>query len=159
MNVKISLEMKSVDEIRDLLGEISGSLKEIAVALNPPVAGRILFFVTDADGKTKPILGGKVFQKVDAPKTYSIKPVDAKGNAAKVDGVPQWASSDESLATVAPAEDGMSAVVTPVGPLGTFELQVKADADMGEGVKEVFGTASVDLVAGDAVEIAIGQVE
>lgn len=77
--------------------------------------------------------------------------VDAKGNPATVDGAPVWTSSDETILTVAAAADGMSAVVTPVGPLGTAQIKIDADADMGAGVTDIITLADVEVVAGQAV--------
>lgn len=80
---------------------------------------------------------------------------------AKVDGLPSWAVTDESLASLTVSEDGMSAMLLPLGPVGSFQVQVKADADLGEGVKEILGSLDVELAAGEAVsvEIAAGAPE
>lgn len=77
--------------------------------------------------------------------------VDAKGNAAIVDGVPVWKSSDESVATVVASEDGLSATITPIGPIGTAQISVEADADLGEGVKPVITLVDLEVVGGEAV--------
>jgi len=97
--------------------------------------------------------------KVTESKRLSIKPVVPKGTPALVDGSAAWAVSDENLAELAVSEDGLSCLVTPKGPMGSFQLQVKADADMSEGVKEIFGEMQIDLVAGEAVAIEIAAVE
>jgi hypothetical protein len=81
----------------------------------------------------------------------SVGFVDAAGNPAKVDGVPQWSSSDETILTVAAAEDGMSAEVVTVGPLGTAQVAVRADADLGEGIKEILATQGFEVVGSEAV--------
>lgn len=44
--------------------------------------------------------------------------LDVDGNPTAPDDVPTWASSDESVATVAAAADGLSAVVTLTAALG-----------------------------------------
>lgn len=90
------------------------------------------------------------------PCTIDIK--DARGNPALVDGPPVWSVTDAALATVVAAADGMSALVSPIGPMGSFQVQVNADADLGAGVKTIVGTLDIDLVAGDAsiVTIAAG---
>lgn len=85
----------------------------------------------------------------------SISIVDAKGNPAQVEGVPVWASSDESVALVVPASDGLSAVVAAVGPLGTCQITVTADADLGEGVTNISGLLDVTVVASAAVGITL----
>jgi hypothetical protein len=69
---------------------------------------------------------------------------DEKGRPAKVDGVPVWASSDETQITVTPAADGMSAVVdtvAPSSPGATARITVTADADLGAGVQTLTGVS------------------
>lgn len=109
---------------------------------------RLLFFT---HGRQVDYMKLKVTQTLP----LSIKPVDAKGNPATVDGAPQWSVSDPTLATITPAADGLSAVLVPLGPLGSLAVQVSADGDLGEGVKTIVGTAAVDLIGGDAVSVEI----
>lgn len=70
--------------------------------------------------------------------TLSI--VNARGEPAPVDGVPVWASSDETVLRVTPAADGMSAVVDTVAA-GTARVTVSADADVGAGVVTLTGVS------------------
>ena len=65
---------------------------------------------------------------------------DSKGRPAKVDGVPVWASSDETVLTVAAAADGMSADIETVAP-GVARITVTADADLGPGVSTITGVS------------------
>lgn len=58
---------------------------------------------------------------------------------APVDGVPVWASSDETVIKVTPSDDGMSAVIDSVAPGGPARITVSADADQGAGVVEITG--------------------
>lgn len=81
----------------------------------------------------------------------SIAFVDVAGNPAKVDGVPQWGTSDPTVLLVTPAEDGMSAEVVTVGPLGSAQISVKADADLGEGIKEIISVQGFEVVGSEAV--------
>ena len=90
-------------------------------------------------------------QKVSA----SVNPVDAAGNPGKIDGKPSWSSSDESIATVVASDDGLSAVITAAGPLGTVQIVVKADADLGEGVKEISGTLDIEVQGSEAVSLSV----
>jgi hypothetical protein len=69
---------------------------------------------------------------------------NAAGNPAAVDGVPVWASSDETVIVAAAAVDGMSAVITTVAP-GTARVTVTADADLGAGTTTLTGVTE-DLV-------------
>jgi hypothetical protein len=65
---------------------------------------------------------------------------DSTGAAARVDGVPAWASSDATVLSVQVAADGMSAAVMTVGP-GTARVSVSADADLGAGVTTLTGVS------------------
>lgn len=78
----------------------------------------------------------------------SIK--DDKGRAAKVDGVPVWASSDETVLTAVAAADGMSGVVNTVAP-GTARITVSADADLGAGVIPITGVSEDVIVTPGSV--------
>jgi hypothetical protein len=101
--------------------------------------------------------GVLMFVMTDSQKVaLSITVVDAKGNPANVDGAPTWTSSDASVVTVAAAEDGLSAVATAVGPLGTAQVNVQADADLGEGSEAIAGVLDVQIVGGKAVSLTIG---
>ncbi len=84
-----------------------------------------------------------------------IRVVDKAGNPAIVDGSPSWASSDEAVATVQAAPDGMTATVVATGALGTAQVSVQADADLGEGVTPLVGVLDVEVVASAAVGLDI----
>lgn len=92
---------------------------------------------------------------IDKKVPASIQPVDAKGNPAKVDGVPVWTSSAAAIVTVTAAADGMSAEILPVGPVGTAQINVSADADLGSGVTNIIGVLDVQTAAGTAVALQI----
>lgn len=87
--------------------------------------------------------------------TISVAFTDAAGNPATVDGTPTWTSSDPSIILVTPADDGMSAVATTVGPLGTSQVAVTADADLGAGITPVTGTLDIQVIASQAVAASI----
>lgn len=65
---------------------------------------------------------------------------NARGEPAPVEGVPVWASSDETVIRVTAAADGMSAVVDTVAA-GTARVTVSADADLGSGVTTITGVS------------------
>lgn len=71
-----------------------------------------------------------------------------RGQPAPVDGVPVWASSDETVLTVTPSADGMSASVDTVSA-GTARISVTADADLGTGVSTITGIS-------DDVNVTVG---
>jgi len=81
----------------------------------------------------------------------TISYVDKAGNAAKVDGFPVWETDRSDLLTIVVAPDGMSADITPVGPVGTAQITVTADADLGEGVKSLTTIGTIECVAAEAV--------
>lgn len=87
----------------------------------------------------------------DKTASGAISYVDSKGQAAKVDGVPKWSSSDEAVLKVTAADDGLSAKVEPVGPAGTAQIKVEADADLGAGVVPILTLVDVEVVGGQAV--------
>jgi hypothetical protein len=83
------------------------------------------------------------------------------GNPAKIDGLPTWASSDPSIITVTVSEDGLSADAVTAGPLGTVQVTVSADADLGEGTRLITGVLDIEVRAAEAVSanIAAGTPE
>lgn len=85
----------------------------------------------------------------------SVHAVDARGNAARLDGVPVWAVEPPGVVSVTPAEDGLSAVVAAIGPIGTAQLRLTADADLGDGVRELVGLLDLEVVAGEAVALGL----
>lgn len=85
----------------------------------------------------------------------SIAPVDGAGNPAPVDGVPLWGVTNNGVLDLVVAEGGMSAVITANGPLGTGQVTVSADADLGEGVTTLSGLLDVEVIAGQAVSLGI----
>lgn len=87
--------------------------------------------------------------------TLSIKPVSKAGNAAPIDGKPVWSLGCEDHLKLEVAEDGLSAVVSALGKLGVCQVNVKADADLGEGVEEIVGAVDVEVKAGKAVNLGI----
>lgn len=64
---------------------------------------------------------------------------------ALVDGIPVWASSDETVLRISPATDGMSAIFEAVA-IGTARATVTADADLDPGVTSTITDISEDIV-------------
>ena len=87
--------------------------------------------------------------------TLSVVFLDAKGNPAKVDGAPEWLVDNPNLLALAPAADGLSCVVSAVGPLGTATVSLKADADLGSGVTALVGSLDFEVTAGTATVVTI----
>jgi hypothetical protein len=80
--------------------------------------------------------------------------VDADGNPATVDGDVTWSSSDDTIATVTvdPGDSQLATVAAATGgSLGQVQITATADADLGEGTRELVTTMDVTIVAGEAV--------
>lgn len=88
-------------------------------------------------------------QKVQA----TLTPVTATGKPAKIDGKPVW-SVPTGTATVAPADDGMSAYIVSGDEPGPSVIVVSADADLGEGVETI--EAHIDLTVVGAKAASLG---
>jgi hypothetical protein len=92
----------------------------------------------------------------DAQKvTITVSPIDAKGNAAQVDGVPAWAVANPAILTLVPSADGLTCVATTTGAVGTTQITITADADLGEGIKTISGLVDVEVVSGMAAGLNI----
>lgn len=135
------------------LSQIQRKLDLILELLQPGPAVKLLF-IAELDGKiTIGVTSMNLRDDQNLP--VSIQPVDKKGNAAPVDGVPAWLSSNTELVTVTASDDGLSATVSPVGPLGMATISVTADADLGAGVTEIAGSLDVTVISGGAVTVNI----
>ena len=85
-------------------------------------------------------------KKVSATASF----VDAKGNAAAVEGVPSWGTDKPEVLKVTDNVDG-SCLIEAVGPLGTAQVTCTGDADLGAGVVPVILLGDVEVIAGTAV--------
>jgi len=90
-------------------------------------------------------------QQVD----LTIAATDRRGNPAPVDGVPEWATDNSDVLALVPSADGMTCTVKATGVLGTGRVQMTADADRTDGVRQIIGTLDIEVVAGDAVQVAL----
>ena len=78
--------------------------------------------------------------------------VDEGGNVATVDGDVAWDTSALSVATVErDPEDSMLAQVSSVGPIGTCQISATADANLGQGTRNLVTLLDLEIVAGEAV--------
>lgn len=87
--------------------------------------------------------------------TATVEPLDQYGNPARVDGIPVWNNSDPTVVQLDVAADGITAVVTALGPLGTAQLSATADADLGSGTRSISVTADIQVEASEAVSLGI----
>jgi hypothetical protein len=85
--------------------------------------------------------------------------VDGHGNPATVDGDVSWDTSDQNIITVeTDSMDSTQAKVKPAGPAGQAQVTCTADADLGEGTREIITTMDIEVVAGEAVAGTIAPV-
>jgi hypothetical protein len=89
---------------------------------------------------------------VDMEVKMQVAYVDSENNPAEIDGEVSWESSDDTIATViVDGSDSTIVTVSPVGPTGQVQITASADADLGQGVRELITTSDITLVAGEAV--------
>ena len=137
-------------ELRKRERRVMALLADINKKVSILTAVRIEFYTT-IDGQLTKV--DKMVTKVSQHQPLSIVAKDVFGNIATVDGAPAWSLSDPSLAILDIAADGMSAVLKPIGPVGSLIVQATADADMGAGVVPILASLPVDLIAGTAVSV------
>jgi hypothetical protein len=152
---------RQIKQLKKIAHEL-GDIKEALWAINHSIqnldpeakAVSLIFWEVHPDGTRSKI--EMAFTLTDVQQvTLAITAVDARGNPAKLDGAPVWASSDTALLTIAPAADGLSCVATAVGPLGTAQITVTADADLGAGVRELQGLLDIEIIASEALNVTI----
>jgi hypothetical protein len=85
--------------------------------------------------------------------------VDTGGNPATIDGDVSWSSSDNSIAAVlVDSTDTTKAIVRSGTKLGQVQVTATADADLGDGIREIITPMDVSVVAGEAVAGTISPV-
>lgn len=91
------------------------------------------------------------------PLNATVVFVDAEGSPTTADDVPQWSSSDESVATVMASEDGLSASVA-IGAPGATVISVTTTND---DSSTATATGTITVEPGDAVlgEVNFAQAE
>jgi hypothetical protein len=128
-------------------------LRHILETIIGPPAKMVIFTIkvgnTTTEGATKVKL--KANEEFDVAVAFQ----DAAKNPANVQGVPAWASNNEAVLTVTPSEDGLSAVCSTTGSVGSAQVSVSADADLGDGTTTITGVLDVEVLAGDAVLVVL----
>lgn len=82
--------------------------------------------------------------------------LDAKGNTLPVPSFttpPSWTSSDTTVLTVAPAADGLSAVITAVGKIGSATITVSG-TPTGE-TAPIQGSADISVTAAQPASLVL----
>jgi len=155
--------LRTLTRILSTLQDILHELRQIHDLLNPGPAVKLIFTARMEDGTTQTGVTMLTIRD-DQKTTLSIEPLDAKGKPALLDGAPVWAGSDDTVFTLVPASDGLSAVLSAVAPNPTdpttgapipARVVVTADADLGSGVTPLTGTLDVVVTGGQAVTLTI----
>ena len=88
---------------------------------------------------------------IDHTVKMQVSYTDSAGNPATVDGDVEWFPANPEIAKIEVDEsDSTICKVIPVKP-GRTQVSAKADADLGEGVKELLTVCDIMIVAGEAV--------
>lgn len=134
--------------------KLEQAVEELKEKLNPSEAKSIWFYV-EIDGKLTKV------EKMDSTmvlKKLTVVPVDAAGKPAKIDGLPAWSLSDDSMATLAVAEDGFTGSLMPKEGAAfdvPFTLLVEGDADLTPAEKKISGSLEITWKQGEAVGFLI----
>lgn len=95
---------------------------------------------------------------IDHTVKMQVAYTDAAGNPAKVDGEVTWFPANAEIAAIeVDANDSTICKVMPVS-IGRTQVSAKADADLGEGVRELLTVCDIMIVAGEAVAGSIQPV-
>jgi len=112
-----------------------------------------------------------MLQTITDSQWVAAKPrfIDKKKNPAPVQN-PVWSTDNTEVValevgtvnddgTFTPDESGPHCKISAVGPLGTANITLKGDADPGDGEVDLFGTATVQVTAGQATSIELELTE
>lgn len=137
------------NEVIALLKEINVNLNRIERRLRPVgVPDSVRLYYLKPNGQKErltmlPLAQGKVA-------AIEVEILDAAGNPAKVqDDKLEWGLSDDTMGVL--EVNGMSALFKPTGKVGLVKVFCKADADLGEGVKEIVGEGDIEVLSGEAI--------
>lgn len=126
--------------LEEWLRSLAGKLHELIPG--SPVVGFILFH-------NKGVYMATIEVSADSlPLNATVKFLDSEGNETPADDVPRWLSSDEAVATLTVAADGLSASAAIGGP-GASQIEVRS-TETNTGV-EVVAAGTITVLPGDAV--------
>jgi hypothetical protein len=119
-------------------------------------AEETLFAIVTArySGFTVRAKGDRMAYTLAADKMVSVRVdyVDAQNNPATVDGPVTWdTSAPDVVSVVADQSDSQVCSITAGTQLGTAQVTARADADLGQGTRELITTLDVTIVAGEAI--------
>lgn len=99
----------------------------------------------------------EMLQLIDTgSQVYGFKELDGAGQASSQapDSAPVWSVSDESILKVVPSDDGMTATVSAVGPLGSAMVQVS----MSFAGQPMSGSDTVSVINSPVASIVLAPV-
>jgi hypothetical protein len=131
--------------------KLAGSLNFVTEE-PPSLAGALVTVQFDRFAITA--RGEKMAYVLPADKGIRVKVswVDGHGNPAAVDGDVTWDASDTNIASIeVDSADTSQAWIGAVGQAGTCQINATADADLGEGRRELVCTMDLQIVSGEAV--------
>lgn len=108
-----------------------------------PISAKWAEYLVLANGRVKmTVLLRGAPATPDGPKRqkapFSVQPMDAAQQPARVDGPIDYSSSDPSIVDFDIVDDeGRSGFIVAQGPKGEVELTISADADLGDGVRKI----------------------
>jgi hypothetical protein len=143
--------------VAHLLRKVARALRELAELLERGAPGKPVWFLA---GWSQPLgeefdMGEVTATVGDRPKRASAVFLDASGAPTTPDEVPVWSSSDEAVAPVVAAEDGLSALVSFVGEgSAIIELHTTETDDAGAAT-DISGTGLVTVRSADASPDAV----
>lgn len=94
------------------------------------------------------IMGDIILKDSDPAAHVAVEFFDAKGVPTTPDDVPQWATSDATVATVTPAADGLTAMVAP-GVASATPATISVTSTDKDGTK-IVGSGHVTVEPGEA---------
>lgn len=119
--------------------EEAGQVRPTPQYLSSRKKGKLLMGITITDS-----------QKVN----IEIRPLDTKNNPAPVEDV-KWMVDNSEMLALQPSDDGLSCIVSAVGPLGKANVSVTGDAQIGPGEDRIAGVMEITVVAGQAKTFAL----
>lgn len=87
--------------------------------------------------------------------TATLQLFDVNENPTQFDDVPTWTSSDPAIVAIE-GGDPYTRRFRAVGPLGTVQVSISGDADLGDGVRQLVVLDDITIVPGDAVRGSVG---
>lgn len=134
----------------EVLTEISKTLSRLERHLRPAKLAKTIELLTLIDGRWVEVKN--MILKSGEKAILKLRILDASGNPARVEGDKvTWSSSDPSIGELKVDKDEMGAEFIQSGAVGKTMIQCKADADLGEGVKELVAEMEIETLSGEAV--------